>query len=170
MANKPPVSMRRKVETFVEEMKEHMTGEEKGIGDRSFGIFMGATVHDALAGCLSRRLVKGTNKNTRDAMKNMFEGYAPLSTFSAQIDMGFAVGLYDKHVWHDLNEIRKIRNLFAHATSMPAKKSPEEAGLRVSFQTELIAKACWSMRSHGFEMGDRKKYGFKARDLYYSVC
>jgi DNA-binding MltR family transcriptional regulator len=48
------------------------------------------------------------------AVAKLFEGFGPLSTFSAKIEFAFALGLLPKHVHTDLRTIRKVRNLFAH--------------------------------------------------------
>jgi Mannitol repressor len=49
-----------------------------------------------------------------DIVNKLFEGYAPLSTFSAKIDLAFAIGLISKETRQDLHTIRRIRNHFAH--------------------------------------------------------
>jgi hypothetical protein len=46
--------------------------------------------------------------------EDLFEGYGPLSTFSAKIDIGFAINLYNDGARHDLRIINTIRNQFAH--------------------------------------------------------
>nr|WP_131196104.1 MltR family transcriptional regulator [Lichenihabitans psoromatis] len=51
---------------------------------------------------------------TKAEDKNLFEGSGPLSTLSAQINVGYALGLFGKKVRHDLHVIRDIRNDFAH--------------------------------------------------------
>ena len=45
----------------------------------------------------------------------LFENGA-LSTFSAKIDFGFALGIYDKDTLNELHVIKDIRNEFAHST------------------------------------------------------
>jgi hypothetical protein len=54
----------------------------------------------------------------------------PLSTFSARIRFGYALGLYGKSTRKDLDTVRHIRNAFAHSRK------------RLSFDTEVIAAAC----------------------------
>jgi DNA-binding MltR family transcriptional regulator len=49
------------------------------------------------------------------AVAKLFEGFGPLSTFSAKIEFAFALGLLPRHVHTDLRTIKKVRNLFAHA-------------------------------------------------------
>ena len=46
--------------------------------------------------------------------KELFEGMGALSTSSAKITMSYAYGLIDKNLKDDINNIRRIRNEFAH--------------------------------------------------------
>lgn len=48
--------------------------------------------------------------------ERIFDGYGPLSTFSAKIDVAFALDLIDADVHRDLRTIKDIRNCFAHTT------------------------------------------------------
>lgn len=48
------------------------------------------------------------------AVEALFEGQGSLATFSARIDMSFAVGLISEPRRRDLHVLRKIRNHFAH--------------------------------------------------------
>jgi hypothetical protein len=53
------------------------------------------------------------SKHTRE---RLFEGSnAPLGTFSAKIELGFAMDLYGSSARADLDRIRSIRNRFAHS-------------------------------------------------------
>ncbi|MEE9598509.1 MAG: MltR family transcriptional regulator [Acidiferrobacterales bacterium] len=44
----------------------------------------------------------------------LFEGYGPLASFSAKIDIAFALGLLTRDMKSDLGIVRKVRNHFAH--------------------------------------------------------
>lgn len=69
------------------------------------------------------------------AKRLLDEAHAPLGTFSARIDACFALGLIDEFEYREINQIRKIRNEFAHA----------KHGL--SFENERIKSLCSSLRS-----------------------
>jgi DNA-binding MltR family transcriptional regulator len=58
---------------------------------------------------------------------------APLGSFRARIDGSFALGLLDEVERFDLNQIRKIRNKFAHQ-------------IETSFDDEQIRGLCASLR------------------------
>lgn len=45
----------------------------------------------------------------------IFDGYGPLSTFAAKIDIAYALQLYDDRTRVGLHTVRKIRNIFAHS-------------------------------------------------------
>ena len=49
-----------------------------------------------------------------DEQKHIFENRGVLSDFANKIDMGFALGIYAVQVRDDLDNIRRIRNDFAH--------------------------------------------------------
>ncbi len=44
----------------------------------------------------------------------LFRGYAPLSTFSAKIELCYAMGFISKKLYRSLTLVRKLRNDFAH--------------------------------------------------------
>jgi hypothetical protein len=63
--------------------------------------------------------------------KRLFEGYGPLSSFSAKIDLSFALQVIDTQARSDLTVVRKIRNQFAHSVSLVNFTSP---GIVAHFQ------------------------------------
>lgn len=77
--------------------------------DRSLVIVMAAVIDDALAALIINYLVEA--KKITD---NMFNGMGPLSTFSAKIDLGFLLAIYNKDFADMLHALRRIRNEFAH--------------------------------------------------------
>ena len=54
----------------------------------------------------------------RAMTRRLFGTYCPLSTFNAKIDMAYALDITTDAIHVELNKIRKIRNLFAHSTSI----------------------------------------------------
>ena len=48
--------------------------------------------------------------------EKLFNGYGPLSSFSAKIDVAYALDLIPESLRRDLHVIREIRNEFAHST------------------------------------------------------
>jgi Mannitol repressor len=59
----------------------------------------------------------------------LFFGSGPLSTFSARIQVAYALGLIGKKARHDLNTIREIRNALAHTSTELNFETPEVATL-----------------------------------------
>ena len=84
--------------------------ELAGESDRGAAILAAANFEDWLTSILIGRFVK----LDEELRSNLFDN-GPLSTFSAQINLGFALGLYSKNVLKDLHTVRKIRNKFAHS-------------------------------------------------------
>ena len=80
------------------EFSEHYEGES----DRAVVLLASSYLDEILERLLSKRLVPC--KRTRA----LFSGYAPLATFSARIDIAFAVGIIPDHLARDLHIIRKL--------------------------------------------------------------
>ena len=76
--------------------------------DRAAAILAASFLESALRERLSEHLVDDSGT------KRLFAAYSPLSTFSAVIDMSFALGLMTRNMKSDLALIKKIRNHFAH--------------------------------------------------------
>lgn len=77
---------------------------------RVAAILAGARVQSVLRQAILFNLVPLKSKEDDD----LFDRSGPLATFSAQIKIGYALGLYGTKVRHDLDVIRDIRNEFAH--------------------------------------------------------
>jgi len=67
--------------------------------------------------------LKMVNLNA-DLRKKLFKPYGPLSTFSARIDIAYALGMLSKDIAKEAHTIRGIRNDFAHATKRVNIDSP----------------------------------------------
>ena len=61
-------------------------------------------------------------------------GNAPLGTFSARINACYFLGLISDDEHHDLNQMRRIRNAFAH-------------DFHTSFETESVVDRCRTLRN-----------------------
>lgn len=78
--------------------------------DRASVIVALALLDSALETLLRTRLVPSPHSGD-----TLLEGaYAPISTFSARVDLAFRIGLISSRFARDLHLIRKIRNDFAH--------------------------------------------------------
>lgn len=54
------------------------------------------------------------SKGNAKARKALFSNNGPFATFSAKINAAFCAGWIDSDVHHDIQVIRKLRNVFAH--------------------------------------------------------
>jgi hypothetical protein len=97
--------------------------------DRAMAIVTAVMIENALADAIQARFVR---LSTEDRAA-IFEGMAPLSSFSSKIKVGFAPGIYVKRIRHDLDRVREIRNAFAHS------RRP------ISFETPAIRTVCESL-------------------------
>ena len=102
--------------------------------DRAAALAGGSFLEDTLRDAIITRFVtlSQTRKNA------LFKGTdAPLSKFSAKIEIGFALHLYGDLTRIDLDHIRKIRNFFAHSSR------------RVDFTVKRIVNHCMQLTTPG---------------------
>ena len=87
--------------------------ELDGESDRAAAILAAAYFEERLRDAIMRKFTD-INKTLRE---KIFTGYGPLSTFSAKIDIARALGIYDQKTYNGLHKIKRIRNMFAHAST-----------------------------------------------------
>ncbi|MCI0495849.1 MltR family transcriptional regulator [candidate division KSB1 bacterium] len=93
--------------------------------DRGCALFAAAYLDVSLSDLLYVSLVAD-----KSIEKDLFEGTAPLSNFSSRIKFAYYLGLISRSCRRDLDNIRRIRNDFAH--------NPEI----ISFDTQSICDRC----------------------------
>jgi hypothetical protein len=80
--------------------------------DRGFAIMAASFAETGLLWAILRRLPDGGP----DVRSQTFEAAgAPLASFSAKIIMGRALGVYGPVIAKELNQVRTLRNAFAHS-------------------------------------------------------
>ncbi|MYG52497.1 MAG: hypothetical protein F4204_09145 [Rhodospirillaceae bacterium] len=94
--------------------------------DRGAAILAASNFEERLRERITSRFVDLNRKME----KRIFEGYGPLSTFAAKIDIAYALQLYDERTRGGLHTIRKIRNIFAHSSAP------------LEFNDEKVAELC----------------------------
>jgi len=83
--------------------------ELEGESDRAAAI-VGASLLENLLESIFRKAMIDHKE-----VENILKSYGPLGTFRAKIDLSFLLGLFPHaNIYQDLNNIRKIRNYFAH--------------------------------------------------------
>lgn len=87
----------------------------------------------------------------------LFKGDAPLASFSARIRMAYALGIISKDMRSDLDAIRDIRNVFAHAQK------------HITFETDAVRSACLSLNARMSDIVDMRPPD-TARDHYEQAC
>lgn len=99
--------------TGPEHWDEVLSREFDRESDRASVILAAALLDSALETLLKTRLVPSATAND-----TLLDGaYAPISSFSARIDLAYRIGLISAKLSRDLHLIRKIRNNFAHNVS-----------------------------------------------------
>jgi DNA-binding MltR family transcriptional regulator len=90
---------------------ERIVGELRKQTDRGAAMIGSAYVEDAL----QKILLASFHDKSPTVVPILFEGpNGPLSSFSAKIRIAYAFGLIGEHTQGDLDQIRDIRNRFAH--------------------------------------------------------
>jgi hypothetical protein len=106
---------RQSLEDFLDEFDKET--------DRAAVVLGAARLDNILYRLLKKALLPSANN--RD---ELLEGEgAPVSTFSARIQLAYRLGLFDAQTAHLLHLIRKIRNDFAHETSSSSLESGPSA-------------------------------------------
>jgi DNA-binding MltR family transcriptional regulator len=113
--------------------------------DRGCALFAAAYLDKALSDLLYLSLARD-----KRIEKDLFEGTAPLSSFSARIKLAFYLGKISKECRADLDTIRGIRNEFAHHAQL------------ISFDAQSIADRCRNLQFSYHDRVDRPRGHFTA--------
>jgi hypothetical protein len=96
--------------------------------DRAIALVAATALDEFLKAAILTRLIKLTADEHEDLFGPNVS--APLSSFSARIKIGYALGLYDRQFREDLDLVRAIRNTFAHTLN------------HIDFETPAVNQAC----------------------------
>lgn len=96
-------------------------GEAMGQNDRAAAIVLAALLEDVLRSAVALRL-PGLSE---EEAKPLFEDRGVLYTFDARIRMGRALAVYGSKTEKALDQVRRIRNVFAHVGHPVSFRSPE---------------------------------------------
>jgi DNA-binding MltR family transcriptional regulator len=99
------------------------------VADEAAVLVGGALLEHALKDAITRHFRKGL-KEKEIARVFDFDSNGPLATFSAKIKLSYLLGIGGKKTNDDLDNIRVIRNVFAHTPR------------RVSFEDDEVVAAC----------------------------
>ena len=113
--------------------------------DRGCALYAAAYLDRAISDLLYLSLVE--NKNVE---RDLFEGTAPLASFSSRITLAYYLGKLSPSMRRDLNLIRKIRNDFAHSAE------------NLTFETEAIANRCKALQYSYHDADQRPRGHFTA--------
>jgi hypothetical protein len=114
MAVKKTVHTAEEIKAVLEELN--------GQTDRGAAIIAASVIEELLAVIIQKRLLPLTS----DLRRSLFERTnAPLSSFSAKIDLGLLLGLYSASAAKHLHILRECRNKFAHRIEALTFDHPE---------------------------------------------
>jgi len=109
-----------------------ISGEPKTAADARFVAISGAA---ALERNLENAIRFKLGRLSKKQVGELFDDPGPLSTFSAKVKIGHAMRLYGIRTKSDLNHVREIRNMFAHA------ERP------ITFKTRRIRDLCLALHA-----------------------
>jgi len=89
----------------------------RGFGKRADASHVIVTVA-ALEDLLEQALLSRMHNIPKEVYERLFTGYGPLSSFSAKIDLAFALEMFDEEISRDFHALRELRNEFAHTKTM----------------------------------------------------
>jgi DNA-binding MltR family transcriptional regulator len=95
--------------------------------DRGCVIFGAAILDDCLEALL-RAVFRQDEATVKNVINPLFEGYAPLASFSARTAVAFALCLIPKDIKEKLDILRKMRNDFAHESGPMSFDDPSVDG------------------------------------------
>jgi hypothetical protein len=106
--------------------------------DHTTVILGAALVETALKMAVRARMYPNLTKADETML---FEGDAPLATFSSKIRIAFAFEVIDEKMKSELNKLRDIRNAFAHSNSF------------LSFEIEEVRAVCANLTMPEYDTG-----------------
>jgi hypothetical protein len=101
--------------------------------DRTAAIILGSVLELTLQEAIQGRFTTISNS----VLENIFDGNGPLATFSAKIDVGFAMGIFGPQTRNDLHSIRWIRNRFAHDMAPLTFETPDISNRTTQIKTAV---------------------------------
>ncbi len=135
----------------------------KGVGagrhrnDRGAALLLAANLENSLQIAIERRLAIAETHRTI----LFVDEASPLRRFSAKIRMGYALGLFGGGLKSNLDLVRMIRNVFAHAASPVHFSTPEVMGA-CAYLTMLV-----SVEANKVNPADSKTVG---QERFTLVC
>jgi hypothetical protein len=88
------------------------------------------------------RAIKAIMRPLNSELKGkLFKGYGPLATFSARIDIAYALKIVNKDVQRELHKMRDIRNAFAHTVIIQTLDSEKVRPLFVKLNAPTNPKS-----------------------------
>jgi len=132
---------------LVEQLSAILKSDQSAFGvDRAVAITIAAHLERILEERFSLLL---KNRDTK-TLSRLFSERGPVAGFLNKIELAYAFGIVDGPMRDDLNSIRKIRNIFAHATAA------------ISFDTDELAAECR-------KLNPMRLFGVEAKDLNKSA-
>lgn len=122
--------------------------ELHALSDRAAAIVAAVLLENRIESCL-KSVLRDRKKDPVNSLHNeIFQPSGILGSFSAKINLAYMLGIFSAEAWADINQIKDIRNRFAH-------------NLEISnFSSDSIASRCRNLshfQKFVFEMGTHQE-------------
>jgi DNA-binding MltR family transcriptional regulator len=104
-----------------------LESQQHAFGDYAIAVIGAGLIEKALEAVILARLIKLSDDERNSIFK--YERNGPLGDLSARIKVAFALGLFGQRTRDDLENIRTIRNSFAHSLNLLRFETPEVADI-----------------------------------------
>ena len=110
-------TVRETIERVWDELERYYD-ELNGTSDRATAILAAAYFEGKLGDAIIYRFaqISSAFSDQIELGNRAFKDYNPIRSFSAKIEIGFALGLYNDEIRKNLQKAAEIRNKFAHAS------------------------------------------------------
>jgi DNA-binding MltR family transcriptional regulator len=123
---RPPfrTPLRRPIRSPTHDLLEELERELHEASKRGQTAYV-LVVTTALEGLLEQAIISKMRKLSKTFHATLFNGYGPLATFSAKIDIAYAFNIIDEDIVGDFRGIKDIRNAFAHPNEVVHFNNPK---------------------------------------------
>jgi hypothetical protein len=150
-------------EEQLSEISEKLSELQSKVSDLSPKITLTTHSHIAIVGAaaldnsLELVLLTKMRRLSRDMKDRIFDGYGPLSSFAAKIDIAYALEIIPREFYDSLRIINKVRVRFAHSKQFVSFQDPEISAmidslpnldLAITDRTDRFVKKIAELKTH----------------------
>jgi len=150
------------------------------VTDRSTAIVLYTRLDESLYRLVEARMQVLHSKKVSDDFQRQLGPDGIFGSSKAKIMFAYALGLYGKQTYRELDTLRGIRNLFSHHEKFPDKprQFSAYAGEEVRFSHKFLVDKCTSLtmaeslikQTGGPDLPDKAIARYQATIMFYTKC